>query len=234
MPLLIDHPLGPFWAWPDSIGKALQRGEFWDSHLRPAMDAGDADGWALDLGASTGWFTVYLAKRYRGVLAVEAHPATGELLEQTITLHKLTNVVTVHAAAYDRSGSLRMATGAELGWSLPSQTDLEEATCASGIAFRPDDAAGLRVNAYPMDLVVPVDVRVSFIKVDCQGCDLRALKGLVHTIARCRPVIVFEYEAISEQWHGDRFEDYLSFLGGLGYRVEQIDPSFQDYLATPI
>lgn len=40
MPTLITHPLGHFWVWPDSVGRALTKGAFWDEHLRPALDSG--------------------------------------------------------------------------------------------------------------------------------------------------------------------------------------------------
>jgi len=235
MPILVTHALGQFWAWPDSVGKALQRGEFWDAHLSPAMDSADPNGWALDLGASTGWFTVYLAKRYRAVLAVEAHPTTFQLLQRTIELHEVRNVVAVQAAAFNRRTQLRMGTEVEMGWSLPSQIDLEDAVCASGVAFRTadDGISGLMVQAVPIDTVVGHAMHVTFIKIDVQGCDLRALKGLSQTIARCRPTIVFEYESISHDWHGDAFDDYLAFFQDFNYRVDQIDPAFQDFLAVP-
>lgn len=238
MPTLIDHPLGRFWVWPDSVGRDLQRGGFWDEHLRPAMDAADPSGWALDLGASTGWFTVYLARRFAHVLAVEAHPTTYRLLLQTLAMNHLLGggvVTPMWVAAYDRPATLRMATEAEIGWTLPSYVHLDGAVCASGVAFRPDGIQPdhLQVAALPVDDLVPPTARVTLIKVDVQGCDLRALHGLSKTIARCRPPVLFEYEAISQDWHGDGLEAYLAFFAEREYTVAQVHPSFQDYLAVP-
>ena len=231
MPQLIAHPLGQFWVWPDSVGRDLMEGGFWDEHLRPTLDRGDPAGWALDLGASTGFLTTYLARRYAHVLAVEAHPTTYQLLLKTLALNELLEQVTpYHCAAYDQVGFLRMCTEGEIGWTLPSQTDLDGAVCASGVAFC-DGTTGLVVPALPIDALVPPTVAVSLIKCDVQGCDLRALRGLTHTLARCRPLVVFEYESISADWHHDPLEDYFTFFHALQYRVTQVHPNFQDYLA---
>jgi|SanBayMetagenome_1026888.scaffolds.fasta_scaffold01262_3 FkbM family methyltransferase len=63
---------------------------------------------------------------------------------------------------------------------------------------------------------------VSFIKVDCQGYDLKVLRGGVNTITKCRPVVVFEWEEHMAQPHGDTFQDTIDFFSSINYGVEKI------------
>lgn len=236
MPRLIQHLLdGPFWAWFDPVGDAIAMGGFWDVHLRDYFDQGDPAGWAIDLGANTGFLTTYLARRYAHVLAVEAHPTTFALLCKTLGLQDLFDSVTpVWAAAWDATCMVRLCTEGEAGWALPSPTDLDQAGCASAVAFRPaTEKEGFQVPALAVDQLIPPTVKVSLIKVDVQNADLKAIRGLAQTIERDRPIVLFEYEINSESWHGDALTDYFDWFAQRNYQVTQIVPHLQDYVAVP-
>ena len=63
---------------------------------------------------------------------------------------------------------------------------------------------------------------VDLIKVDIQGSDLNAMKGAVNTIARFRPVIIFEYESLfNEQFKVD-WQDYQIFIDEIGYQITHV------------
>lgn len=235
MPQQVDTFQGPFWCWPDIVRNALEKGEFWDQQIQPAIDEADRSGWALDLGANIGWFTVYMAKRFAQVIAVEAHPATYSLLQQNLTACGVSNVWTYQLAAYATTQLLHLATGEMLGWAVPHETDLDQTVGAASLAFVPEHRRldGLTVQAHPIDHFVPTGARVTCIKTDVQGCDLQALRGLSQTIARCRPLIIFEYEMGASQWHGDTWQDYLDFFIARDYAVQRIREDLWDYVARP-
>lgn len=240
---IVTGPWGSFRCWDqDIVGSIIATGQFWDQQIQPFLDEADPSGWALDLGANIGWFTVYLARRFAHVFAVEAHPGTVELLRENVTAHMLADKVTIlQAAAYDRVTELHLATAEQLGWPVPSETDLDRTHGAASIAFVPM-GTGLAVSALPIDpllreaRVVPFvhEPRVTMIKSDCQGADLRALIGLQRTIARDRPLIVFEFEGPAALWHGDTWDDYLAFFAARNYSVTQIRPDLGDYVARPL
>lgn len=236
MTLSIAHPLGTFRAWPDIVGNILQTGVFWDEQIRPSMDAGDPAGWAIDLGANIGFHTVYLARRYAQVIAVEAHPSTYQLLLENLKANGvLEKVYPFHYAAYDREIEMALAPAEYVGWPIPDEIDLSSCTYGSSVAFLPIDKhpKPAMVRGGPIDAFVPPDAHVSMIKCDVQGCDLRALMGLEKTIRRCRPVICYEVETSAAVWHGDHLPDHEAWFDTLGYDVSVIQVGLWDFAARP-
>jgi len=227
----------------DTVGQIIATGQFWDQQIQPAIDSADVAGTALDLGANIGWFTVYMARRFAKVLAVEAHPGTYALLEQNVVENGVdANTVALEGAAFDRHDLLHLAPGETVGFAIPSETDLDETPGAASIAFAPpgEHLDRLPVSAFPLDPVVTTLQRaphhwprVTCIKVDCQGCDLRALHGLRVTIARDRPVVIYEFEGLPSRWHGDALDDYDAFFDALGYDTARIRLDLWDYVARP-
>lgn len=241
----VESIVGPFRCWDqDLVGHILSTGQFWDQQIQPALDEGDPAGWAIDLGANIGWFTVYLAKRYAHVIAVEAHPGTYSLLAENIIAHGVADKVTaICAAAYDRETILQLASEEYLGWPVPSPVNLDSTHNASSIAFVPAADPGARtplyVPAIAVDQVLQLHRRkvkttpITMIKVDCQGADLRALVGLRETIRTYRPIVVFEYESGPSLWHGDHWADYEAFFEHHHYQVTRIREDLWDYVARP-
>ena len=232
---LIPTVLGKFWCYEDTVGSALASGAWWDQQIQPFLDEADPNGWAIDLGAHIGWFTVYLARRFQGVVAVEAHPQTYWMLRRNVTMNVDGRRARLHnVGAFDRETPLTLAPAAAVGWPIPYQTTLEGCPHPASIAYQ----AGLGrlgepwIWGTPVDALVQLNQRVTLIKVDVQGCDLRALVGLTRTIDRWRPLIVFEYESIS-QLHGDTWQDYLDFFAARTYTVERIREDLWDYVARP-
>ena len=248
MTRLVTGPYGTFHAWnQDLVGQIISTGKFWDAQIKGAIDEADPTGTAIDLGANIGWFTVYMAKRFAKVIAVEAHPGTYELLVKNTLMRDADvreRVLPINAAAYDRTTTLHLAPESWLGWPVPSETDLDQVPNADSLAFVPT-GEGLAVPAYPIDIIVDTIVqsservfkdwpKVTCIKVDCQGCDLRALVGLTETIARDRPLVIFEFEREPSSWHGDAWEDYEAFFAAHRYTVTRVRADLGDYVARPI
>ena len=226
---LVQSVLGPFAVWDaDHLGQQLEAGTWWDAHLRPFLDSADPSGWAIDIGANVGWFTRYLLQRHAGVIAVEAHIDTFQLLVQNVPPGE--RAILLHGVAYDRPAWFDRAPNALLGWSADSMAQCPN---ASSVAF-----VRCHTPAYPAVPGVVVDhtvgdLRVSLIKVDAQGCDLRALRGLRQTIRRDRPLIVFEFEEAAASWHGDDWDDYEQFFAREGYGVERVREDLWDFVARP-
>lgn len=219
---VLNLPAGIFHVWDvDQAAAVVAGGGWWDWPIKPAIDAAAErcpQGWALDLGAAFGWFTVYLARKFAQVLAVEAHPDTfTSCLLPTIDANGLLNVVPRWWAAFDRSAYFILAPPGHHGW--PTDTPSEQQPNMSSLGYVPAVRGGApgAVLGGPVDSLVPRDAQVALIKVDVQGADLRALKGLRQTIARCRPTVCWEFEGGASGWHGDTLQDYLDFWTALDY-----------------
>lgn len=235
---VVQTPFGKFLIDPqDLIGSTLKAGTLWDGpgFLQPiAVEhgrLGEVGTTILDIGANQGAFSVWLASRgaWR-VVAVEPIPQVMQRLKANLDLNKDTcadRVVTLEIAAYDRS-CLLLADPLDPG-------------NLGGTALWPDAPHDERhtIQGQPLDNYEHLfGQRVSLIKVDAQGCDGRALRGLERTICRQgpdKPVLVFEWETDLAKRHDDRLADLLRWLEfDCGYRVSEWPSHPNNFLALPL
>lgn len=235
----IQTPLGYFDVYGEgTITRALLDGQWWDDHLKPVLDEAERGGVAIDIGAHFGWFTVYLATRHDKVIAVEPWIESFQLLLRNIEHHHIKGVMQAFPmAAYNKAAILEFAPGNDTtdagSFGFTPTADTGAIPSLGGVPLAPSMGDPRYVPAMPLDLYIPDTELVNVIKCDAQGADLKALKGLRYTIARCRPLIVFEWEEGMAAWQGDSWQDYLDFFGNLGYTVERITPDYWDYVARP-
>lgn len=63
------------------------------------------------------------------------------------------------------------------------------------------------------------DLSPALIKIDVEGNELAVLRGGAATIARTRPVVVFEHEGSASRLYGHASKDVWAFFDGLGMRI---------------
>lgn len=220
-------PLGSFLCYDTGIiPRALEAGQWWDHHLKAVLDEDTDQDVAIDIGAHIGWFTIYLARQIRRplVIACEPWPATFALLQANVDGQPLKVRASIQCwpvAAYDRMVPLSFAT----------QNDVTDPGAWGFIPTAGADRSS--VLGMALDSYIPSTQKISLIKCDAQGADLRALKGLERTIKRCRPLIVFEWEEGMAAWQGDLWAHYMDFFNMLNYAVERITPDYYDFVARP-
>jgi FkbM family methyltransferase len=213
---------------------------FWDVHLKPNMDAVPAGRTMVDIGASLGFFTIYQATRGVLVHAFEPCPGVFELLVDNIKINHFEDRVTAHNVALYSSTTLlhksplwdpyKPMENGEINFDVPMNS--------AQFCLAPGEGNVYCMEARTLDSFGLEDV--ALIKSDAQGCDLPALIGAKETIARCKPVICFEYEADLVGQHGHTLESYEEFIEEIDYRIENIfhpDGSradcYMDYVVVP-
>ena len=60
--------------------------------------------------------------------------------------------------------------------------------------------------------------KISFMKIDVQGWDLKVLKGSIETIQKHRMPIIFEYENTLENKMNFKFDDFVIFFNKINYK----------------
>lgn len=153
-------------------------------------------GFAIDVGAHVGMWTLELAKRFRLVMAIEPNTENFRCLEANAG--HVDNVRLRRAALGDCHGSV--CTEVRLG--------------SSGDSFvAPGDGIGM----WRLDDMGDLG-RADFVKLDCVGYELPALVGMEQTLTKYRPCVCVE----QKPGRAERFGfpqtgavDYLKSLGAV-------------------
>ena len=238
---IASGPYGRFLVrHPDVVGDAIIRGEFWDEHLKQAIEAhSDPERVAIDAGAYIGFHSIFLSRHFARVHAFEPQVAAYNLLRANIELNGRRNIEAANIGLYDRACWLRLAPDEVQEISIPRSAEgveYAEIGNAAALAFvTTEEPATDAVRAVAVDSLA-LD-RVGFIKVDTQGADFRVLQGAEATIRRCRPVIAFEFERDLSGAHGTGWPEIEAFFSALGYSLAEArktaDGKQADYVATP-
>ena len=176
------------------------------SRLKPYVLAGTI---VIDVGANVGFFTSRFAAwtgRDGRVLAIEPERRNFERLQAKIRTQRLESVVeSVHAAAIERAGEVVLA--------VDPYHPAGHALAAEGTG------GGVRTRAVTLDDLVQAGAprRVSLIKIDVQGAELRVLQGAVRTIGSFRPALLIELDDAALRAQGASVDAVVAFLEARGY-----------------
>lgn len=165
----------------------------------------------VDVGASTGWFSIPFALAGHEVIAFEPNARVRK--------RHLENAA-INGADYQlRDEALSRSAGTAMFWRNPkvpltSGGSIEVATCSAPVAET--------VNTTTLDIALGVghaDYRApDLIKIDVEGHEVAVLDGAARTIATSRPALVVEANTAR---HAQAINEWLGRLGG--YRVMVAD-----------
>ena len=170
-----------FPEWMSKNGELIDgRGTYQIRKFRAAMQWVRRTRVAVDVGAHVGLWSMQLFKRFAATHAFEPVAAFRE--------------------CFVRNMAPTFANGRE---HLANRIDLHR--CALGAAagevridYRPEDSGGTHVakNGTIVAEMRTLDSfaleEVDFVKLDCEGYELEALKGAAETLARCKPCVIVE------------------------------------------
>ena len=161
-----------------------------------------------DVGANIGYFTILAASLTRTgkVIAFEPNRDNCALIRMSLGANGLHNV-TLHPFA---------VSDAEAEFAL-------DVSGSNGALREPSSADDLIVRSVVFDECVSEESRVDIIKMDIEGFEGRALRGMTQTIARHRPVLFSELSP-SDLVRRSRMppHDYLMQIEQLGYDLFEL------------
>lgn len=173
-----------------------------EESLAPVLDQLLPDGGVyVDVGAHVGRWALRMAKKASKVIAVEANPATAAVLRAHIDLNAVDNVEVVEMAAWDTDTNLIL--------SDPNS----KVTGGSTRVLEQSTSDEETVPARPLDSVLG-DITPDLIKLDVEGADLHALRGMRLTLARAEPTLFIEDHSIYGFY---LLDDLKALLAELGY-----------------
>ena len=196
----------------DSVGVEMHRQRSYEPHVtREVLRTLRRGSVFVDVGASTGYFTV-LAAHVVGpegeVVACEPGPQNQSVLLLNTVVNALANVRLVPCAVSDESAVLVYH---RLGGGNGAIAAFDGTPQGMG--------GGELVQARRLDDILTGIARVDLVKIDVEGAEGRVLAGAGETLRRHTPTLLFEFSPPALQTvSGVRGEDLLAGLAGLGYR----------------
>ena len=177
----------------------------WFVHYQPR--AGDV---ILDIGAEVGGDVPAFAKGVGAtgrVIAVEAHPATFKLLEATVDRCGFKQVECLHLAIAEGRGEIFIEDA--------------ESTLSSAVSSR---GVGHRVPSLSMDEVCEsLGIgEVALLKMNIEGSERGALKGMGKTLARTKHVAIACHDFRADRGDGEYFRtrgEVVAALGAAGFTI---------------
>jgi FkbM family methyltransferase len=167
----------------------------------------------VDCGANVGYFTLLAARRVRPsgrVLSFEPSPGTRERCAKNVRLNGYTNVDLYPYAVSDVE-SESVLFQPERGCDLASLRPHDE---------RSETGQEHVVTTVRLDRIVPADLaaRIRLIKIDVEGADLLALRGLEGILRQPRgPAVICEINDGFLRQMGGSEEELLEYMFALHY-----------------
>lgn len=185
-----------------------------DDDFRALTTIAAERGLALDIGANQGQSAaaiLSLKPRFE-VMSFEPNPACAPTL-RLLELLFGTRLRVVNAGVSDRKGAFSFFVPRRNRRLLLEEGSFDRASLATPQAQDRMGKAGVDFEVEEMicpTLVVDeLDLQPLFIKLDVQGLELSAIRGMLKTLSRCRPLMMVERGADEEQ--------ILALVADLGY-----------------
>lgn len=179
----------------------------------------------VDIGANVGQHSLYMAPHVARVVAFEPWERARTAFLDNIARNRLNNVV-VHPVALGERDEV-------LPFHVPATSNLGTGSFVAGLN---DNVAG---ESLPVrrgdDMLADLD-RVDVVKIDTEGFELQVLRGLAETLARHRPVVMFELNDVMVATLGgaDVFARSLDMLMGGGWRFHRLLAKGAGYRLAPL
>jgi FkbM family methyltransferase len=154
----------------------------------------------LDVGAHVGHYSIRASRIASKVIAIEPNPDTAQRLRENIALNDIGNITLLQIAAWDE--------GAALSLFSPNNARRDGST-----RVLPQEGE-VMVQGRPLDAPLGHEERIDVIKLDVEGADLHALRGMRKLIAKHRPVLFIEDHSIYDYY---KKEDLAQLVVDLGY-----------------
>jgi FkbM family methyltransferase len=174
-----------------------------DTIQATVLDLIPEGGTLLDVGAHVGHYTLRAVMKGAWVIAIEPNPETASRLHQNLALNNLADYVRViEVAAWDERGH---------GAFLSPSAQVRDGS----MRVVPHDNG--KVRMWPLDALLGSVHRIDAVKLDVEGSDLHALRGMRKTLERLRPTLFVEDHSIFGYYERN---DLLKLLAELHYVPE--------------
>lgn len=169
----------------------------------------------LDVGCNFGQMSILfsnLVKNKGKVHSFEADDWVYKILVKNIKANEKENIIIPHFGAVHNVDDKVLY--------YPVQNFKKYQTYGShGIDYT--ERSGRKVKSLTIDSL-GITGRISFMKIDIEGGDLKAMQGAKKTILKNKMPILFEYQNVFEDKYKMCFQDYIDFVESINYRFSKV------------
>jgi FkbM family methyltransferase len=181
------------------------------------LKAGDT---FYDIGANVGFFSIIAAKLVGDtgkVYAFEPGEGNAKSVRHNAQLNNFSQIEVIAKAVSHTSGSGQLLLAKYSGGHTLAVADAP-----------PDLAGEVTVDLVAIDdLIAQNKIKPpNFVKVDVEGAELDALKGMTETIKTYQPTVIYEVDDGDRTAYERKYQELADFFEGLNYRVTQIENSY--------
>lgn len=178
---------------------------------RGSIKEGDT---VIDIGANIGYYTLLFAKWVGPtgkVYAFEPEPTNFQLLEKNVKANNYKNITIFQKAVSDKNDKLSFY--------------ISDESSAANQLFKPQKFSQIiDVDSVKLDECLPIDEKINFIKLDIQGAEGTAIKGMNSILKNnSNTVIMQEWWPDAIKKYGMDSDEHLKILEKLGYSFYEID-----------
>ncbi len=168
----------------------------------------------IDIGANIGYYTLLFAQlvgESGQVIAFEPDPENFALLHKNIILNQYNNVKLLQKAVSNQNKQTYLY----LCDDNKGMHRLYDSVCCRG---------RVEVETICLDDYLPKIVKkVDFIKIDIEGAEYDALRGMEKILYQQRPKLLTEFSPAALFEYGIKPQIYVDFLTQLGFDLYQVD-----------
>lgn len=170
----------------------------------------------VDIGANIGYFSLLFSKfvgRSGKVLSFEPAPEIVKKLNRNLELNAADNVSVSQLALSDSDGTAKFFPGPNYNTGLSSLRESDQSR------------AWFNVELSRFDKIAADWSRITLVKIDVEGAELKVLRGMQHFLQSKQPYLLLEVTDSFLRGLGDSAESLLELTSHLGYRCYMIGES---------
>jgi FkbM family methyltransferase len=184
--LIVRSEIGLFAVDPEDYGvgrKLRKNGSYGRAELEGVRPYLTADSRVLVVGAHIGTLAIPLSRICREVVAIEANPATFDLLTMSIALNGASNCLAIHLAASDKEEELPFVLNRVNSGGSKRLPKIDR------FMYHYDHPETIPVKAAALDRSLK-DRSFQVVVMDIEGSEYFALRGMQDILARCNALMV--------------------------------------------
>jgi len=200
----------------DSLHLSVHRDweNFETSIIEKEIKRGDV---VLDIGANIGFYSLIMGNLVGNegkVYAFEADPTNFEILEKNVKINEYKNIILINKAVLDKPGKVKLY--------------IDEKNTGKNTLNKGENVKYVEVEAIRLDDYFPKNKEINFIKMDIEGSEGRAIKGMVNLLKKNKNIKIISeiYPGLLDEIGGEinfRTKDYLEFLEKIGFKLYDIN-----------